>query len=376
MKVLHLFSNSKWTGPAEPALNLCVALRALGVEADFACAPGSPRFPNRIVETARARGIEPLLQFRLDKHHHPLWNWRDARALAQLLERTPYDLLHCHLDNDHRIAVAANRRHRLPLVRTSYGGTGLEGRWMGRLLPHTRLLIEPSEMALAHDARKYGIPSDRLCVIPGAVDTARFDPGRSLPDGRARLHLKSDALLVGIVARMQTHRHYEDLFLAFRELREMRPKAHLVVIGRGTKQETVALAPVKRLGLEDCVHFTGYLDGDDYVGMLRALDIGVFLVPGSDGTCRAARELLAMGCPMVVADRGMLREMVRHAHDGLVCDGSPEQLRAQLLTLAASKKLRQTFGQHARAGALSLEAQARQVLARYEQILELEKHGK
>ncbi len=33
MRVLHLFSNAKWTGPAEPALNLCVALRRAGVEA-------------------------------------------------------------------------------------------------------------------------------------------------------------------------------------------------------------------------------------------------------------------------------------------------------------------------------------------------------
>ena len=39
MRVLHLFSNAKWTGPAEPALNLCVALRRYGVDADFACAP-------------------------------------------------------------------------------------------------------------------------------------------------------------------------------------------------------------------------------------------------------------------------------------------------------------------------------------------------
>ena len=31
IRVLHLFSNTKWTGPAEPALNLCVALRKIGV---------------------------------------------------------------------------------------------------------------------------------------------------------------------------------------------------------------------------------------------------------------------------------------------------------------------------------------------------------
>ena len=36
MKILHLFSNAKFTGPAELALNLCVTLRSLGVDADLA----------------------------------------------------------------------------------------------------------------------------------------------------------------------------------------------------------------------------------------------------------------------------------------------------------------------------------------------------
>ena len=55
LRVLHLFSNSKWTGPAEPALNLCIGLRALGVHADFACAPNAGASVNKVAETARDR---------------------------------------------------------------------------------------------------------------------------------------------------------------------------------------------------------------------------------------------------------------------------------------------------------------------------------
>lgn len=372
MKVLHLFSNSKWTGPAEPALNLCLGLRQQGVECDFACAPGDDIALNKIVEVARVHKLEPILQFRLDKHQHPLWNWRDARALARFLSMHPYDLLHCHLDNDHRIAVAANRSHGLPIIRSSYEGTGLNTPNIQKPLQHTRLLIEPSEMAKAHDCQRYALPQEHVQVVDVGIDTHRFDPARNLPDGRLRLKLPADALVVGIVARMQTHRHYEDLFLAFSQLRAQAPQAHLVVVGRGTKQDQVGFKPVETLGLQECVHFTGYLDGEDYVGMLRAFDFAVFLVPGSDGTCRAVRELLAMGKPLVVADRGMLRELVRHEREGLVCDGSVTGLTESLLKLAQDPASRLAWGANARTRAsesLSLEKQAATVAALYDKLL-------
>ncbi|HQL95909.1 MAG TPA: glycosyltransferase [Candidatus Hydrogenedentes bacterium] len=181
-----------------------------------------------------------------------------------------------------------------------------------------------------------------------------------------------DAFVLGIVARMQTHRHYEDLFDAFARLAAENPRAHLVVVGRGTNQETVGFEPVRRLGLADRVHFTGYIAGEDYVGMLRAFDAGVLLVPGSDGTCRAVREVLAMGRPMVVADRGMLAEIVADGQTGLVCDGTPDGLHAAFAALAADRARRAALGRNARAAAEArhaLPVQAAQVLSLYERVL-------
>jgi UDP:flavonoid glycosyltransferase YjiC (YdhE family) len=36
-RALHLFSNWRWTGPAEPALNLATALLRHGWDVTFAC---------------------------------------------------------------------------------------------------------------------------------------------------------------------------------------------------------------------------------------------------------------------------------------------------------------------------------------------------
>ena len=373
MKVLHLFSNAKWTGPAEPALNLCVALRREGVEADFACAPDAGASLNKVVETARDRGLEPVLRFHLSKHRNPLLNVRDTLKLQAFLRQSRYDLLHCHLDNDHRIAAPAAKRLGIPVVRSSYSGEGFPAkRGTAKLLQGAARLVEPSERALEKDRESFGLPAARLVVVPNAVDTERFEPGREVPDGRRWLGIGPDAFVVGIVARMQTHRRYEDFFAAVNRLVEKRGNVHVVVVGRGTKQEQVGFRPVRDLGLEGRVHFPGFIDGENYVGMLKAFDVKVFLVPGSDGTCRAVREAMAMGKPAVVADRGMLAEIVDHEANGLVCDGTAEGLFGALDRLAGDRAWRRGLGAAAREKALrvfSLGAQARAVKAVYESIL-------
>jgi glycosyltransferase involved in cell wall biosynthesis len=374
MRVLHLFSNAKWTGPAEPALNLCVALRGQGVDADFACAPDAGASINKVVETARDRGIEPILQFHLSKHRRPIKNFLDRRTLAALLIKRDYDLVHCHLDNDHEIALRPAERRAMPLVRSSYEGTGLaKTSWHARLLAGTAGLIEPSQQAEEHDAQVFGFPRERMRVIPNAVDVERFDPARDVPDARRWLNIPHDAFVVGIVARLQPHRHYDDLLRALKLLVEVCPRTHAIVVGRGTRQDTVGKGPVKTVGLESVVHFAGYVEGENYVGTLKAFDAKVFLVPGTDGTCRAVREAMAMAKPVVAADRGMLREIIDDGVDGIVCDGSPEGLFRALRALASDRQYARTLGRAARAKALeiySLDAQARAVRDFYGRLLE------
>ena len=53
--------------------------------------------------------------------------------------------------------------------------------------------------------------------------------------------------------------------------------------------------------------------------MLRASDVFTFLVPGSDGTCRALLEAAACGIPAVTR-RGALPEIVLHGETGLVVE--------------------------------------------------------
>ena len=71
------------------------------------------------------------------------------------------------------------------------------------------------------------------------------------------------------------------------------------MLGRGTHLDEVAVAPARELGIADRVVFAGY-HRRDYAAILRAMDLLCFLVPGSDGSCRAVLEAAGSGLDRVV----------------------------------------------------------------------------
>jgi glycosyltransferase involved in cell wall biosynthesis len=104
--------------------------------------------------------------------------------------------------------------------------------------------------------------------------------------------------------------------------------------------------PMKRLGIEPWVVLAGYRT-DDYLDTLACMDIFVFLMAGSDGTARALREAMAMGKPAIVADRGMLPELIENRVSGLVVKDTPEALANAMLQILRRPELRRRMGEAA-----------------------------
>ena len=378
MKILHLFSNWKWTGPAEPAINLCWKLHERGYDTELAVGRGPRVLPNAVRAAAVERGLPLLDGLRLRKHLSPVANALDILRLGRLMDERRWDIVHVHTINDHRIAAQARRLSRVKplLVRSFYDDADRPiSRAACRLLRrHADALIVYSDAVRALvTERIFTREPARVLKVEGAVDLQRFNPERTgLPDMRGRLGLPEDAYLVGIVARVQPHRRF-DLFLeAVRRAASVLPQLRAVIVGRGTRIEEVAKGPVRRSGLDSIVTFPGYLSGDDYVGMLKALDVKVFLMPGSDGTCRAVREALAMGVPVVAARRGMLPEIVRDGVNGLLVGYDAEELSGAIVRLGTDAELRRRLAAGALEDARSrfdLQRQAEAVATVYERLV-------
>ena len=231
IRVLHLFSNSKWTGPAEPAVNLCGALRRRGIDVDFACAPEAGSGYNKVQAMARRHGMEPLGFMNLSKHRSLLKNWQDARALRRHLMTTAYDLIHCHLDNDTAIALRAASGLSLPVVRSSYEGTGFaRDRRHHYFMRKCDAVIEPSHRARQEDDSYFRVGSEN-CMLP----TPRLTRNGSIPGGPSRLRRKLGIRRTPSYSHCGAHSGppCEDLFWPLRiSCGVGRPG--LVIIGRGS----------------------------------------------------------------------------------------------------------------------------------------------
>jgi glycosyltransferase involved in cell wall biosynthesis len=192
----------------------------------------------------------------------------------------------------------------------------------------------------------------------GAVDVERFAPRAPDAAVRASLGLAPGDRVVGIVARAQPHRRFDLLLEAAARLFARDARARLLVVGRGTGRAELAEAPARRLGIADRVVFAGYR-GDDYAEVLRCIDVFTFLVPGSDGTCRALLESAACGIPAVVTRRGALPEIVQPGETGLLSEERPDALAEAWASLLGDPDRRRALGTAARKRAESHFTRAR-----------------
>ena len=349
-RILHLFANYKWTGPADPAIRAAARLRDLGLDVSFTKAgfvhPGGQHHIAEQLQRWRLPAIEGL---ELRKHFRVSSLLRDVRALRRILLAERFDLLHCHLPGDHLLAAIACRRLAAPppIVRTLYEPTPPPRGWRERYaFARTAAVLAPTAEAANGVVQRFGLAASQV-LLQEPVTEPRDRTG---PDLRARWGLGPQHLLVGITARIQPHRRFELLWEIATKVVAALPQARFVLLGRGNAEDTAQLVtePVARLGLQGHVVLPGYQREPDYSAALRSLDAFLFLVPGSDGTCRAVCEAMAFGLPVVATRRGILPELLaeRRAGEipGVACAEDATDMAAALLRLLRDEALRRAWG--------------------------------
>lgn len=375
MKILQLVSDWKWTGPAEPMLVLTRALRARGHEVELVCPMPPPDANRSLWEESRARGVEPL--GRLERGRSAL-RPGDRAEVARIRSwiqgapgDRPFDIVHCWHGRDHLLAARALSRTRpgrrgplapgarsVALVRSLASAEAVSAwpwnRWL--LGPGCDGLLCVSRSAARAQRRLRGGRPIQACAGAVEIDdgevhaaSARPAPTRgSAPDAagrtlRAQLGIPEAAPLIGVVARIQPHRRFDLLLAAMQRVARERPDARLLLIGRGTRADELTREPARRMGLSSHVILAGYRTAD-YLPLLGCLDLLCFLVPGSDGSCRALLEAATLGLPLVGSRRGAIPEIIRDGVTGVLVDEDPDRLAEAWLGLIADPERRHALG--------------------------------
>lgn len=174
--------------------------------------------------------------------------------------------------------------------------------------------------------RGIGVPSQRLDVLVGGVDAARFDPrGRCRAAARQQLGLPADAWLLTTACRLVPKKGIDFLLQAFAALRRCMPDAQLVIIGSGPRARPwQALADAA--GLAGAVRFVGRVEHDAMPAHYWAADAFVLAsrvhVSRRSGLAdvetmgRVLCEANAAGTPVLASRSGGIPSVIEHGVNG------------------------------------------------------------
>ena len=171
--------------------------------------------------------------------------------------------------------------------------------------------------ALADDMVAIGLPREKITVHYTGLDRDRFVPlGRE----EARMALAADFgitlkrgdVLLTTVGALIERKGQAFVIEALTKL----PKAVLALAGNGPDSAQLQALAVQ-LGVADRVLFLGSI-GHDTLPVLLSASHAMVLPSSSEGLANAWVEALACGTPIVIADAGGAREVVKDASAGRI----------------------------------------------------------
>jgi glycosyltransferase involved in cell wall biosynthesis len=263
------------------------------------------------LEPARTEALKParLVAFPLlwRRFHLPQVRWQTLKALVE-----EADIIHLmnHWGALNAMVYWAARRARKPYVVCPAGALPLFGR--SQLLKRLYNLIV-GKAILRHAAgwiavtaaefaqfESYGVPSERITVIPNgvcpddfpAIDTAGFRQTRGLPD----------APFILFMGRLSPIKGPDLLLEAFASLKTRIPDYHLVYAGPDEGMRAGLESAARQAGIAERVHFLGLVGGRDKAAAYRAASL--LAVPSrQEAMSIVVLEAGICGVPAILTDQ-------------------------------------------------------------------------
>lgn len=320
--------------------NLSKSLAKSGVKVyvvtcDF---PGAPQREN----------IDGVEVFRIDSYKIPApdfatWVYlmnvnmqKEAAALARSLG-AKIDVFHAH---DWLVATAGiGLKHvfRKPFFATIHS-TEI-GRRNGIHLDYERMIHETeawltyeawkviccSDYMVSHVRWAFGLPTDKLVMVPNGVNTEVYEKTEKedLGQFRNRFALPQEKIVL-FVGRLVYEKGVHVLVNSVPKVLT-KTNAKFIIVGNGYMRDQLANV-VKGMGLAHKVLFTGFVDDETLRKLQICADVSV--VPSLfEPFGIVALEAMAAKSPVVVSDTGGLSEIVNHDVDGVkVYTDNPDSL--------------------------------------------------
>ncbi|WP_338041392.1 glycosyltransferase [Microlunatus panaciterrae] len=344
-------------GSAQFSRRLALGLTERGHEVHVVCA--SDRGPGRV------ESVDGVIEHRIRSYRYP-WAesfrvcmpWDAKLQVNRLLTDLRPDVAHlqCHILLGRALAAAA-RSHDVPLVATNhfmpenvFGYVPLPraltrrlvSSWvwwdLNRVFGRADLVTAPTPRAVELLEANTNIRGAR--AVSCGIDSDRYWQASQLAG-------TGDGPSVLFVGRLDQEKHVDQLIRAFAQL-PSDLSASLEIIGDG-EERSVLRALAARLGVEDRVHFHGFVSDAQLLAAYGRC--AVFCMPGvAELQSLVTLEAMSAGKPVVAADAMALPHLVHHGRNGwLFAPGDVEDLTGRLSDLLSDPQRRRRMGEASRA---------------------------
>jgi glycosyltransferase involved in cell wall biosynthesis len=180
-----------------------------------------------------------------------------------------------------------------------------------------------SDYMISHVRYAFGLPNDKLVMVPNGVNTHNYDLDNDRQSFRAKYALPDEKIVL-FVGRLVYEKGIHILINAVPKILA-KVNAKFIIVGSGYMKEQL-LNIVRSMGLEHKVLFEGFMDEPTLLRLQMCADVSV--VPSLfEPFGIVALEAMAAKSPIVVSDTGGLSEIVDHDKTGVkVYPNNPDSL--------------------------------------------------
>lgn len=262
-----------------------------------------------------------------------LLRWRGARrAVIPYLQNSPVDAVVSHFAL-YTFPVLPQLGDR-PLIIHFHGPWALESQAEGAQAIATQLkkwleqtcyrrgvvfiVLSQAFQTILH--KDYGIPLEKIKIVPGGVNMERFRLPLSEAEARHTLGWPSDRPILVAVRRLARRMGLEHLLEAIARVKDKYPDVLLKIAGKGNLESTLR-AQIQSLGLEQHVELLGYVPDETLPLLYRAATASVVPTVSLEGFGLIVVESLAAGTPVLGTPIGGIPEILRPFSHDLVLEG-------------------------------------------------------
>jgi glycosyltransferase involved in cell wall biosynthesis len=232
--------------------------------------------------------------------------------------------------------------------RTRYDGLALKGlaRWSQAYTWNAADYVLPVTQVLGDIVARYGVPRERIVVIPNGINASQFSEAPETRDAKAALGMEGNIVLgfTGFV------RDWHGLDKVITMIADDPPESsrHLLVVGDGPARAALE-AQARALNIQHRVSFTGVIGRDEVARYVAAFDIALQPAVVEYASPLKLFEYLALGKAIIGPAQPNLMEILTDGQNAVLFDPkAADGMAGAIGKLSADVALRERMGENAR----------------------------